>query len=61
MANDSRFTGSGARKICLLVLLLACAWQLTAAFWHAETAHAGNPRPTVVIDPGHGGGDPGGA
>jgi N-acetylmuramoyl-L-alanine amidase len=59
MANDSRFTGSGARKICLLVLLLACAWQLTAAFWHAETAHAGNPRPTVVIDPGHGGGDPG--
>jgi N-acetylmuramoyl-L-alanine amidase len=59
MTNDSRFTGSKTRNICLLALVLACAGQLAVVCWNAEKGHAGNIRPMVVIDPGHGGGDSG--
>lgn len=59
MTNDSGLNGSRTRNFSLLVLLLACAGQLMAVCWTAEIGYAGNSRPTVVIDPGHGGGDSG--
>ena len=54
MTKYSTRAGSGLRKICLLSVLAACAWHLLA-MW----AGAGDNRPAIVIDPGHGGNDPG--